>query len=136
MSEQNKKVVQQAYENFKTGDIEALLGLMSEDIEWHLPTIENVSFSGNRQGRGSVAEFFSSLADQQDVLEFEPTELIAEGDKVVSLGHYAWRVKETGREYKGDFAHVFTVSDGKVVRFHEYMDTAAAMTAYQKALNA
>jgi ketosteroid isomerase-like protein len=54
------------------------------------------------------------------------------GDKVVALGHYAWRVKSTGREFGGDFAHVFTMYNGKVKRFHEYMDTAAASAAHRR----
>ena len=32
----------------------------------------------------------------------------------------------------GDFAHVLTVHNGKVVRFHEYMDTAAAAAAHRR----
>ena len=136
MSEQNKQLVRQAYDSFKSADIEALLGLLSDEVEWQLPETENVPFSGKRSGREAVGQFFKSLAESQDVLEFEPQELIAEGDKVVSLGQYRWRVKTTGREYGGDWVHVFTVRDGKIAGFQEYMDTAAASSAYQKALGA
>jgi ketosteroid isomerase-like protein len=132
MSDQdNTAVVRKAYENFKTGNIEALLGQMSEDVDWHLPDIEGVPFAGARRGTGQVGEFFSTLADVQDTLAFEPREFVAQGDKVVVLGDYSWRVKKNGREYGSDFAHVFTVRDGKIVAFHEYMDTAAAADAYK-----
>ncbi|HEX8097654.1 MAG TPA: nuclear transport factor 2 family protein [Pyrinomonadaceae bacterium] len=131
MSEQeNIQAVQRAYSSFQTGDINSLLEGLSEDVDWRLPEIENVHFSGARKGRESVGQFFSSLAEAQDALKFEPREFIAQGDKVVALGSYAWRVKANGREYGGDFAHVFTVRDGKVVGFHEYMDTAAAANAH------
>ena len=47
MSEQeNIAVVQQAYNNFKTGNIQALLALLSDDVEWELPEVENVPFTG------------------------------------------------------------------------------------------
>jgi uncharacterized protein len=132
MSEQdNSEVVRKAYENFKTGDIESLLNQMSEDIDWRLPDIAGVPFAGARRGRGGVAEFFSTLADAQDVVGFEPREFVAQGDKVVALGNYQWRVKKNGREYGGDWAHVFTVRDGKIVGFHEYMDTAPAEAAFK-----
>lgn len=132
MSEQeNTKIVQQAYENFKTGNIQALLEQLSEDVEWQLPDIANVPFAGKREGREQVGQFFIVLADVQDVLQFEPGEFVAQGDKVISLGHYMWRVKSNSREYGGDFAHVFTISDGKISGFHEYMDTAAAANAFQ-----
>ena len=116
MSDQdNVEVVKRAYENFKTGDIGALMGQMSEDVDWRLPQIEGVPFSGGRKGRGQVSEFFSTLADSQDSVSFEPREFVAQGDKVVALGTYRWRVKKNGREYGGDWAHVFTVRDGKIV---------------------
>ena len=130
--QENTKLVQQVYENFKSGDIKALLNLLSDNIEWQLPEIENVPFSGTSRGHEQMGEFFASLVDTQEVQHFEPREFIAHGDKVVALGHYAWLVKSTGRQFGGDFAHVFTVHDGKVVRFHEYMDTAAAAAAHRR----
>ena len=136
MSEQNKAIVQQAYDNFKTGDIEGLLNLMSDDITWTLPEMEGVPFAGARTGRASVAEFFDSVGASQDVLSFEPRELIAEGDKVVALGSYSWRVRANGREFGGPFAHVWTIRDGKATEFQEYMDTAVAASAHQKAMSA
>ena len=112
--------------------MKALFDLLSADIEWQLPEIENVPFAGKHRGHEEMGQFFASLVDTQEVQHFEPREFIAHGDKVVALGHYAWRVKSTGREFGGDFAHVFTMSNGKVTRFHEYMDTAAAAAAHRR----
>jgi len=128
----NTAIVQNVYENFKSGDIKALLNLLADDIEWQLPEIENVPFSGKRRGHEQMGQFFASLVDTQEVQHFEPREFIADADKVVALGHYAWHVKSTGREFGGDFAHVFTISEGKVKTFHEYMDTAAAAAAHRR----
>lgn len=50
---------------------------------------------------------------------------LAQGDKVVTLGHYLWRVKATEGEWESDFAHLFTVRDGRVTRFQEFTDTGA-----------
>jgi uncharacterized protein len=136
MSEQNKAIAKQAYNYFKSGNIEALLSLMSDNISWTLPEIENVPFGGKRTGRASVGEFFATVGASQENLRFEPREFIAEGDKVVSLGSYEWRVKATNREFSGEFAHVWTIRDGKAVAFHEYTDTAACADAYRKAMSA
>jgi ketosteroid isomerase-like protein len=131
MSEQdNVGVVRRAYENFKGGDIGGILDSLTDEVDWRLPDIEGVSFSGGRHGRESVGGFFSQLAESQESVSFEPREFVAQGDKVIALGTYRWRVKKTGREYGGDWAHVFTVSDGKIAGFHEYMDSAAAHAAF------
>jgi uncharacterized protein len=133
MSEQESaKVVEQVYGHFKSGDIQSLLNLMLDDVEWELPNIENVPFAGKCHGYEEVGKFFKSLADTEEVLHFEPEEFIAQGDKVVALGHYRWRVKSTGREWEADWAHVFTIRDGKVSKMHEYTDTAAVASAFQQ----
>lgn len=136
MSEQNTAIAQQAYENFKTGNIQALLDQLSDDVTWQLPEVEGAPLSGKRTGRDGVREFFATVARDQEVIEFEPREFVAQGDKVVSLGHYRWRVKDTGREFASDFAHAFTISDGKITGFREYFDSAAVAAAYQKAVSA
>jgi ketosteroid isomerase-like protein len=136
MSEQNKSIVERAYNSFKIGNIEALLDLMADDVSWSLPEMEAVPFAGKRTGRASVSEFFAIVGASQESLRFEPRELIAEGDRVVALGSYDWRVKANGREFGGDFAHVWTIRDGKVTNFQEYTDTAACASAYQKAMSA
>jgi uncharacterized protein len=137
MSEQDKTaIVQQAYNNFKTGNIQGLLDQMSDDVTWQLPEIEGVPLAGKRTGRDGVSDFFATLARDQDVIEFEPREFVAQGDKVISLGHYKWRVKASDREYASDFVHVFTVRDGKIAGFREHFDTAVVAAAYQKAMSA
>src|SRR5689334_17617194 len=103
MSEQdNTAIAQQAYNNFKAGDIEGLLNLCAENITWQLPEVEGVPLAGKRNGRDGVKEFFATVARDQDVLRFEPREFVAQGDKVISLGDYKWRVRDTGREFATD----------------------------------
>ena len=131
MSDQdNVAVVRRAYENFKGGDVKGILDSLTDEVDWRLPEIAGAGFAGARRGRDAVAGFFSGLAEQQDTVSFEPREFVAQGDKVVALGTYLWRVKKNGREYGGDWAHVFTVRDGRIAGFHEYMDSNAARAAF------
>jgi ketosteroid isomerase-like protein len=132
MSEQdNVLLVRQAYENFKTGNLKAVLDIFSESVEWIQPQVERIPFSGKRTGRDQVAQFFAMMTDAQQPVRFEPQEFIAQGDRVVALGQYRWRVKATGREWESDWAHVYTIRDGKVTRFQEYTDTALAAVAHR-----
>jgi ketosteroid isomerase-like protein len=136
MSEENKTLVRQAYDNFKASRIDKLLDLFSDDIEWTLPEVEGIPFGGKRSGLKSVGEFFVIVNNSQEALSFEPRDLIAEGDKVVALGTYTWRVRFTKREFTGDFAHVWTFRNGKAIAFQEYTDTAALANAHQRVLSA
>ncbi len=137
MNEQeNTKIVRQTYELFKSGDIETLLSMYSDDVSWELPEVENTPFGGKLSGREEVARFFAELDKYEENLTFERTDFIAQGDKVVVLGNFTWRVKSTKKEYASGFAHVVTVRDGKIVGFVEYMDTAARSKAHTAAQTA
>lgn len=128
----NTQVIQQAYEKFGSGDIPGLLRLLSEDVRWTLPEIENAPFAGSREGVGKVGEFFTELSAAEDITRFEPLEFIAQNDKVVVLGESAVTAKNTGRSYETDWVHVFTLRDGKITEFTEFFDNAAATRAFQK----
>lgn len=132
MSEQdNVRLVQNAYDAFKKGDIEGLLSLLTEDIEWVTPGPPDLMpAAGTRKGREGVAEFFATLKEQEDVEIFEPEEFIAQDDKVVAISKYRGRVKATDREAETLLVHVFDIKDGKVARFREFFDTASVLPAF------
>jgi len=134
--QENTKLVQQGYQHFKSGNIPALLDMLSDNVEWVFPELKGVAVTGTRRGRKEVADFYAKLAETQETLSFEPREFVAQGDKVVVLGHYSFRVKATGKQFESDWAEVFTIKNGKIARFQEYANTAAAMVAYQTALAA
>lgn len=128
---ENAKIVQDAYAAFGRGDVPAVLANCSADVEWLVPgDPELMPAAGKYDGPSGVATFFSTLADTQEAESFEPRQFIAQGDTVIALGDYRWRVRKTGKTFASNFAHVFTVRDGKVVAFREFADTAAARDAY------
>ncbi len=132
MSEhENTELMQQVYNSFQSGDIPAILDSLSEEVQWVTAELEGVPVGGTRQGREQVGEFFQTLSDTQESRQLELREFVAQDDKVVALGHYAWHVKSTGREWECDFAHVISVCDGKITRFQEHTDTAALADAFR-----
>lgn len=130
--EANTRVVREGYEKFGSSDVPGLLTLFHDDISWTTPKVENASFSGKRKGLEAVGEFFAQLNDAEEFSRFEPTEFIAQGDKVVVLGSSTSNVKSTGRNLDLEWVHVFTLREGKVAGFQEYFDSAAANKAFQK----
>ena len=132
MNEQrNTETARRAYELFKTGDIESLMDLYTDEASWESPKTENVPHGGKRKGKEQILEFMSLVGDNSENIHFEPREFVAQGNKVVILGDYGWRIKSTGKKYESDFVHVNTFNDdGKITGFKEYLDTAASRDAY------
>jgi ketosteroid isomerase-like protein len=132
MSHPNIALVQSLYAAFGRGDIATIVEAVAPDVHWECtgrrsdyPTL------GAWQGRAQVGEFFSTVASSGDFHEFSPKEFHAAGDTVFCLGHYTFTVKKTGRRVDSDWIHVFTVKDGKVAQFREFLDTARAAEAWK-----
>ena len=120
----NLEIVQNGYDNFLKGNIPGLVDLLSDDITWELPKLADVPFSGVFKGKNGVMEFFQQIAASNDFHEFNITDFIAEGDKVVALGNLKATSKTTGKTATNKWAHFWQLKDGKVIRHYEYVDTA------------
>ena len=129
-AQDNKQAVQSLYDSFNAGDIATVLAALSDNVEWVIPSIPMIPFTGPKHGRDAVAAFFTTMSEHQEPQSFEVQGIVAEGDQVVANGHYRWHVKTTDRTWEGEFSHHFTVREGQIVRFQEYSDSAAAMAAY------
>lgn len=128
----NVEVVKKAYAAFQRGDIHGVLALVDDNADWHaVKGAEGAApHAGARKGRAQVADFFAQLGASTEFTRFEPLEFIAQGDQVVVIGDYAATVKTTGRSVASDWAMVFTVRDGRIVRFREWSDSAQLVRAY------
>jgi ketosteroid isomerase-like protein len=134
MSEQqNVELVRKGYEAFGRGDIEGMLSLFDDNIEWVSPGPSDLPTAGTRRGRQQVAEFFRAINEAFEIQQFEPKTFVAQGDRVVVLGEDTARVKATGKVLNESWAHAFVVRNGKVVSFQEYIDTAATVAEIRAA---
>jgi ketosteroid isomerase-like protein len=129
--QENLQVVHHAYAAFGQGDVAGVLAVLAEDVRWSTPGSPNVvPYAGSRTGHGQVAGYFEAFGRAVEVTEFEPQRFFAQEDMVVVLGHYAFRVKGTGKTVDTDWVHAFTLRDRKIVAFRGYEDSAAVAAAF------
>ena len=133
--QENVQVVKNGYAAFNRRDIPGLLTLLTDDIEWHHPGT-GTPLAGTYRGHNGVAEFFQKLARDFDILDFQPREFVAEGDRVLVVGWERAKVKATNRTIDLDWVMSFTVRNGKVAKFREYTDTQAIANASGSAARA
>jgi len=125
--QQNIDVVKRGYAAFGQGDISGVLSLCADNVEWASPGPSEMPTAGTRRGRDQVAQFFEAVDQVYEVQRFEPKEFIAQGDQVVVLGSDTAKIKATGKVVTEEWAHVFTIRNGKIAAFREYIDTAAVV---------
>jgi ketosteroid isomerase-like protein len=124
MSQENVAVIRSLYDSFGKGDVPAVLGQMDPQIEWN--EAENFIYADRNPYVGPQAVLegvFMRLGTEWDGFSVSPEQWLNAGDHVVVLGTYSGKHKETGREVRAQFAHVWGVREGRVVRFQQYTDT-------------
>ena len=63
------------------------------------------------------------------MLDYVTVHYIAQDDRVVVLGHCAWKFKQTGKIVETPKADSWRFKDGKAVEYYEFYDTAQVHAA-------
>jgi ketosteroid isomerase-like protein len=118
----NKAIIQGLYQNFASGDIQAVTAAFADDIEW--TEADGFPLAGTYIGPQSVVEnVFMRLSEFSENWGVAIDRYIADGDTVVADGKYTWNHKETGEPCEVRMAHVWTLADGKAISFLQHVDT-------------
>lgn len=127
----NQQTIQQAFEDFKAGNISAVIDICADDVLWASYRNPDVPYSGSFYGKEGVQDFFSKLAQNVEYTNFEPREYIVQGDNIAVTGHHTGIVKSTGKTFDHDWCLTFKMNNGKVSRFFSYVDTRDHSQAFR-----
>ncbi|CDO10882.1 DUF4440 domain-containing protein [Mycolicibacterium cosmeticum] len=116
----NIDLVTRGYQAFTQGDMDTVMALFDDNIEWVQPG--NSTISGTYHGKGELGQYLARLAEKN--VSVTLNRLLADGDTVVALTEVA-----VGDE-KGSDADVFTIRDGKTARVQVHTDTALMERIY------
>lgn len=124
MSHDNVDTVRGLYESFGLGDVPSVLGKMDKGIEWN--EAENFIYADRNPYVGPQAILegvFMRLGTEWQGFSVTPEEWMDAGNRVVVLGTYAGTHRGTSKRVRAQFAHVWSLKEGRVVRFQQYTDT-------------
>jgi uncharacterized protein len=129
MEMSNTDVLKQGYEAFGRGDLEGATQNFADAIRWENPEAPQLPNSGVIEGKDAVKQVFAELGDYWESFSIVPDEFIESGQTVVVLSHSEATAKDTGKEVKLPWVHVWRFSDGKVAEVQALTDTALAADA-------
>jgi uncharacterized protein len=113
--QENVQIVKEVYAAFGRGDIQGLLALLAEDVEWITPG-EGWPLAGTYRGRAGVAGLLHEASEMLEISCFERL-----------------RVKATNRTFEGHWVTAFTVRNVNVMNVREYNDSLALARAFEMA---
>ncbi len=127
----NKTFVQGLYAAFGRGDVPFILANVDGSVEWvSTGDSDVIPWGGARRGQQGALSYFQSIGGNLEFESFEPNQFAADGEFVFVRGRTVAKVKPTGRRFDSEWLHVFTIADGRVMRFQEFSDTAVIAAAF------
>jgi ketosteroid isomerase-like protein len=128
MSQDNVDVIRRLLEAFAEGDVGAVFAASDPDIELE---VSDAYFDAPRtfHGHDGMREIFAAQAEVFSPFRLEPKEFVDAGDRVVVMARAGGLARASGVDVMGSFGHLWTLRDGKVVRFKEFKDPREALEA-------
>ena len=127
MSEAHVEIVQRIYRAWGNGEQAEARELLHADIEWVNPP--HAIEPGTRKGIDAFVEALEMVADTFDGPKLESEEFREVGGHVVVIGVLHGRGQSSGIAVERRQGYVWTIRDGKAVRFAWFNDPTAALEA-------
>jgi uncharacterized protein len=127
---ENKRLMQDAFDELAGGNGQPFMDLLGEDVRWTIigRTPWSRSYEGVQAVRSELMRpLFAQFADRYTN---KATSIIAEGDVVVIECQGRAKTK-TGKSYDQSYCYVCRVTQGKVRELTEYLDTELLTTALE-----
>jgi ketosteroid isomerase-like protein len=102
--------------------------LMDEAIEFHsnlereFPT---EAVSGPFLGKSAVIGYWTAIAESWEMRSSRTEAIVGDGDRIVWIGRVRWRHRRTLRELDTPKIDVWTVWQGRAIRYFEMIDSAS-----------
>ena len=129
-TQETLQVAKQLYAAFGSGNIQAVLDLLVDDITWELTGSPEITpWFGKHQGHEQVSKFFDLIKETIDILSFDVKEIVAQDDKAMVLIKEKGYCKPTKRKYEAAIVHIISVNEGKIVNFFSVLESGPLLAA-------
>jgi uncharacterized protein len=125
MSEAYVDQLRRGYEALNRGDVSVVLELLDPDIEWHEPSPS--PDAGSHRGREGFERFIRGWIESFDGFRIEPEQVVERGDRLIAVVRQSGRGRASGVEVEARLAHVWTVEDGRAIRWEAIPDADQAL---------
>jgi len=125
MSQENVEIVRRAFAAWERGDLEAVFGLVADDVTVYRADPDGATYHGKEGFLQATAEWTEDFAEWSVI----PEEFIDAGDHVLVRVLQRARGEASGATVEGQFWFLFGVREGRISKLHFYLHESKAREA-------
>lgn len=123
-------IIRATYEGSSEQNGKNLLAALAPDATW--TEAAGFPYAGTYTGPDAIiANVFRRLATEWIGYQAKVHTYLADGNRVAAFGVYSGTYRATGKAMTATFAHLYRLSDGKIVSMEQYVDSAMVREAMQ-----
>ncbi len=127
----NLEIIKGLYQAFEQGDLPSILNILDPNVEWI--ESEGIPYGGTFIGHEAILHgVFHKIGAEWDNFQATVEEFIDAGERIITLGIDRGIYKATGKPMEAATVSIWTLKQGKVVKFVQYIDTLKVVQATWK----
>ena len=126
MTQENVEIMRRVYEAMNRGGLDAVVPFADPEIE-SVPPAELPA--PTVKGIEAIKNLARQWVETFDDFRIEPERFIDAGDQVVVFVRDSGRIKGSDAEIHNRFIHVWTLVDGKIIKWQTFTDESQALDA-------
>ncbi|MDP9838755.1 ketosteroid isomerase-like protein [Neorhizobium huautlense] len=120
--EDNKQIVREFCDHFRTSNADGLIDAMTEDATWWVNGKPHLFSSAGTKTRAEAAAMFRNMFSAYiNGLDMKIINIVGEGDSVAAEARSRATTK-SGKIYENEYFFFFKIRDAKVAIVREYTD--------------
>ncbi len=124
----NLEIIKNLYQAFGEGDLDQVFSLLDPQVKWI--ESDSIPYGGEFIGIEAVnLGVFQKIAAEWSNFQANVEQFIDAGDKIITLGYDSGTYNATGKSMLAETASIWTLKNGKVISFVQYIDTVKVMAA-------
>ena len=124
--DENLSAAHRLYEGFAAHDADAILAVLHDDFVGHVSAGMPLGVGGAHHGPSKMlADVWARVFSSYDVIPVADELLVSGPDRIVAVGGYRGKVRDSLDAVDAAMAHVLRFRDGKVSELVQITDTAS-----------
>ncbi|WP_274917921.1 nuclear transport factor 2 family protein [Streptomyces sp. WZ-12] len=127
---EHAETVERFLDRLAWGDIDGVVTLFAERVDWDVPGAVEVPWLGTRTTRSEVADYFTAHPTHVAKEEFVVERTLVDGAEAAVSGRFRSRVIRSGAAMESWFVLQLTVTAGEITRYRFYEDSLTVARAW------